>query len=52
MKVTCYQDFDSTVFLTGFESILTEDSNVELAKRETKYPQQVNHAGCGFPLMR
>jgi len=39
-----YQDFYSTVFLTGFESILTEDSNVELAKRETKYPQQVNHA--------
>jgi len=39
-----YQDFYSTVFLTGFESILTEDSNVELTKRETKYPQQVNHA--------
>lgn len=39
-----YQDFYSTVFLTGVESILTEESNVELSERETKYPQQVNHA--------
>jgi hypothetical protein len=39
-----YQDFYSTVFLTGLESILTEDSNVELLQRETTYPQQVNHA--------
>ena len=32
------------MFLTGLESILIEDSNVELLQRETTHPQQVNHA--------
>jgi hypothetical protein len=39
-----YQDFYATVFLTGLESILIEDSNIALLERETIYPQQVNHA--------
>jgi hypothetical protein len=38
------QDFYSTVYLTGVESILTADSNAELAEREVKHPLQVNKA--------
>jgi len=39
-----YQDFYSTIYLSGLESILTEDVNKELSKKETKNQQQVNHA--------
>jgi hypothetical protein len=38
-----YQDFYATVYLTGMESILTADANIELAKKPVCYPQQVNH---------
>jgi len=37
-----YQDFYATVYLTGLESILTVDVNVELSEKEVCYPQQVN----------
>ncbi len=39
-----YQDFYSTIYLSGLETILTDDTNEELAKKETKNQQQVNHA--------
>ncbi len=39
-----YQDFYSTVYLSGLESILTADVNEQLAARNTKNEQQVNHA--------
>jgi hypothetical protein len=38
------QDFHAAVFLTGLESILTEDSDVALSEKETMHPQQVNQA--------
>ena len=39
------QDFYSTIFISGLESILTEDAQKELdAKKENKNPQQVNKA--------
>jgi len=39
-----YQDFYSTIYLSGLETILTEDINEELADKETKNQQQINHA--------
>ncbi len=39
-----YQDFYSTVYLSGLESILTADANEQLAEKPTKNKQQVNHA--------
>jgi len=39
-----YQDFDSTVFLTGFESILTEDS-----KERNKIPSASQSCGVQLP---
>ena len=39
-----YQDFHSTVYLTGLETILTAEINEELKKKKTKNKQQVNHA--------
>jgi hypothetical protein len=42
---TVYQDFYSTIYLTGLETLLTADSNQKLSEKEkTKYPQKVNHA--------
>jgi len=38
------QDFYAAVYLTGLESILTADSNAQLAQKELKHPQQVNQA--------
>lgn len=38
------QDFYSTIYITGLETILTYDTNVELDKKPTKNPQKVNHA--------
>lgn len=38
------QDFFSTIFITGLESILTEDTNKDLKKKETTHQQQVNKA--------
>ncbi|MEZ5673378.1 MAG: hypothetical protein R3E08_13765 [Thiotrichaceae bacterium] len=38
-----YQDFYAAVYLTGLETILTQDTNAILAQKETKHPQQVNH---------
>ena len=38
-----YQDFYSTVYLTGLETILTTDINDILAKKNVKHKQQVNH---------
>ena len=39
-----YQDFYAAVYLTGLESILTADTDEQLASKETKHPQQVNRA--------
>ena len=39
-----YQDFYAAVYLTGLETILTEDVNTSLAEKDTQHPQQVNHA--------
>jgi|APHig6443718053_1056840.scaffolds.fasta_scaffold43129_1 hypothetical protein len=39
-----YQDFYSTVYLSGLESILTADTNERLSQKMTQHPQQVNHA--------
>ena len=39
-----YQDFYSTVYLSGLESILTADVNEQLSQKKTKNKQQVNHA--------
>ena len=39
-----YQDFYAAVYLSGLESILIEDSNIQLSEKDTKHPQQVNHA--------
>ena len=38
-----YQDFYSTIYLAGIESLLTEDTNEELSKKERQNSQQVNH---------
>lgn len=37
-----YQDFYAAVYLTGLESILTSDTNDELAQKNAIYQQQVN----------
>jgi len=39
-----YQDFYSTIYLSGLETILTMDINDELKQKNTKNKQQVNHA--------
>lgn len=39
-----YQDFYAAVYLSGLETLLTQDTNARLAKKETKFSQQVNHA--------
>ena len=39
-----YQDFYSTVYLTGLETILTADVSAQLSKKPVKNKQQVNHA--------
>jgi hypothetical protein len=39
-----YQDFYATIYLSGLETLLTSDVNVELQKKKTKNRQQVNHA--------
>jgi len=39
-----YQDFYSTLYLSGLETILTSEVNQELKKKKTKNKQQVNHA--------
>ena len=38
-----YQDFYSTVYLTGLETILTADVNDKLSEKTGKNKQQVNH---------
>ncbi len=38
------QDFFSTVYLSGLESILTKLAQVQLSQKETVYPQRVNRA--------
>ena len=38
------QDFYSTLFVSGLETILAEDANEELAKKDTQYVQKVNKA--------
>jgi hypothetical protein len=37
------QDFYSTIFISGLETILTSDINLELEQKETKNKQKVNH---------
>jgi hypothetical protein len=37
-----YQDFHSTIFISGLETIVTADANEELRNRNTKHPLQVN----------
>jgi len=39
-----YQDFYSTIYLSGLETLLTADSNQQLSEKKTQYPQKVNHA--------
>ena len=39
-----YQDFYSTIYLCGLETLLTNDTNIELQHKKTKNKQQVNHA--------
>ena len=36
------QDFHSSVFLTGLESLLTADAQAQLKSKDVKHPQQVN----------
>ena len=38
------QDFHSSVYLTGLESILTDAAQKQLDAKETKYPQTVNRS--------
>ena len=38
------QDFHSTIFVSGLETILTEEANERLGKKKTKHRQQVNKA--------
>ncbi len=38
------QDFHSSVYLTGLESILTDAAQKQLDAKETKYPQRVNRS--------
>ena len=38
------QDFFSTVYLSGLESILTQSAQVQLSQKETVHPQIVNRA--------
>lgn len=38
------QDFHATVYLSGLESILTDEAQRQLDEKETKYPQRVNRA--------
>ena len=38
------QDFFSTVYLSGLESILTESAQIQLSQKETVHPQIVNRA--------
>jgi hypothetical protein len=38
------QDFHASVFLTGVETLLTEDANEALSQKEVKNPQKVNKA--------
>ena len=38
------QDFHSSVYLTGLESILTDSAQKQLDAKETKYPQTVNRS--------
>ena len=38
-----YQDFYSTIYISGLESILINDVDEELANKDTKNDQQVNH---------
>jgi Transposase DDE domain len=38
------QDFHAAIFLSGLESILTEDSETSLAQKETAHVQKVNKA--------
>jgi hypothetical protein len=38
------QDFHATIFLTGLESLLTEDTDALLKKKQTQHPQHVNTA--------
>ena len=38
------QDFYATVFISGLESILTSEAQLELEEKETVYPQRVNKA--------
>ncbi len=37
-----YQDFHSSVFLSGLESILTQDAQAQLDAKTVKNPQPVN----------
>lgn len=39
-----YQDFYSTVYLSGLESLLTAEANEQLASKQTRHAQQVNRA--------
>ncbi len=36
------QDFYATLYISGLETLLSEEANEELASRESKYPQKVN----------
>jgi len=38
------QDFHSTVYLTGLETLLTADAQAQLAEKDTLHAYQVNHA--------
>jgi len=39
-----YQDFYSSVYLTGLEAMLTESAQCFLSRKETRYPQHVNRS--------
>jgi hypothetical protein len=38
------QDFFSTLYLSGLESVLTADAQAKLDERETRWPQKINRA--------
>ena len=53
-----YQDFYAMIYLSGLESIFTEDINCQLAEKKVKNKQQVNRAvsfnaikNCAFEIL-
>jgi len=53
-----YQDFYAMIYLSGLESILVGDTNIQLQEKKVEHKQQVNHAisfnaikNCAFEIL-